>query len=138
MQELELTQGTETETLEYGGPREVVIDERGNTVRVSVWGRHGPRRDVSLTAPAARRVAGAAVADGVDGEIVTETADDGAEVVVRERDGHRELTVSGHRRGRRVVRLDPFETEVAEGLRDAAAVVADGIDAEPTAGGEAA
>lgn len=115
----------------------VVIDERGGSVRVSVWRRPGSRRDVYLTATAASRLANAVDADAPDApydELARETADGGAEVVVRERDGHRELTLPRQlRRGRRVVRLTPSETEVAEGLRDAAAVVG-----EPAAGGEAA
>ncbi len=134
-----LNHGTEGEVLEYGGPREVVIDERAGSVRVSLW-RPGSRRDVFVDCEAARRLADAADADADDGEIVTETADDGSDVVVRERNGHRELTLPRQlRRGRRVVRLTPFETEVAEGLRDAAAVV-DDTTGKPVAtdGGEPA
>ena len=128
-----LNHGTETETLEYGGPVPVVIDERGGSVRVSVWRRPGSRRNVYLTATAARRLADAVVADD-DGEIVTETGDGGAEVVVRERNGHRELTLPRQlRRGRRLVRLNPFETAVANALREAAGEV----ERQAKAGGEA-
>mgnify|MGYP007038795649 FL=1 len=100
---------------------------------MSVWRRPGSRRNVYLTATAARRLADAVVADD-DGEIVTETGDGGAEVVVRERNGHRELTLPRQlRRGRRLVRLNPFETAVANALREAAGEV----ERQAKAGGEA-
>lgn len=133
-----LNHGTETETLRYGGPEEIVIDPRGGSVRLSVWRRPGPRRAVFFGAAAARRLADAVDADAVNDEtLVTETAAAGADVVIRHRDGRRELTIPRQlRRGRRLIQLNPFETAVAAGLREAAAE----IDAEPaaTAGGDGA
>ncbi len=130
-----LNHGTEGEALEFGGPVEFVIVTQGGSVKLSFWRRTDSRRAVFVGEQAARRLADAAVGDADDGEIVTETAEAGAEVVVRERDGHRELTVPRQlRRGRRVVRLNPFETAVATGLREAAAEV----ERRAQAGGEAA
>ncbi len=121
----QLNHGTETETPGYGGPAEVVIDSRGGSVRLSVWRRPGSRRAVFFDAAAARRLADAVEADASDDEtLVTETAAAGADVVVRHRSGRRELTIPRQlRRGRRLIRLDPFETAVATGLREAAAEI---------------
>jgi len=118
----QLNHGTETETPGYGGPAEVMIDSRGGSVRLSVWRRPGSRRAVFFDAAAARRLADAVEADASDGEtLVTETAAAGADVVVRHRNGRHELTIPRQfRRGRRLIQLDPFETAVATGLREAA------------------
>jgi len=99
-----------------------VIDSRGGSVRLSVWRRPGSRRAVFFDAAAARRLADAVEADASDGEtLVTETAAAGADVVVRHRNGRRELTIPRQlRRGRRLIQLDPFETAVATGLCEAA------------------
>ncbi len=136
-----LNHGTETETLEFGGPVPFVIVTQGGSVKLSLWRRPGSRRAVFVGTAAARRLADAVdavdAADADDGEIARETADGGAEVVVRRRGESRELTVPRQlRRGRRVVRLNPFETAVATALREAAAE----IDCETAAtarGGEA-